>query len=159
MRNAINKTVLLKCIECNKSITNKLWQFCSSLLHAQVISMFSRWGLRNILYCQIQNGTEMTSKYFVCKVHIFWESHKILWNLHLTFDWYYMRPSQNIWTSHQIFDAFPENFTCKAFNENRRRPRLRKVSWASALKMVSNCSFFRWKFVAKYAFCISFCVA
>ena len=24
------------------------------------------------------------------KVHIFWEGHKILWNLHLTFDWHYI---------------------------------------------------------------------
>ena len=25
-----------------------------------------------------------------CKVHIFWEGHKILWNLHLKFDWNYV---------------------------------------------------------------------
>ena len=25
------------------------------------------------------------------KVHIFWEGHKILWNLHLTFDWHYIQ--------------------------------------------------------------------
>ena len=31
---------------------------------------------------------QITSTY-LCKVHIFWESHKILWNLHLTFDWHY----------------------------------------------------------------------
>ena len=24
------------------------------------------------------------------KVHIFWDGHKILWNLHLTFDWDYI---------------------------------------------------------------------
>ena len=37
-----------------------------------------------------------------CKVHIFWEGHKILRNLHLTFDWWrfpkILWPSQNIWT-------------------------------------------------------------
>ena len=26
-----------------------------------------------------------------CRVHIFWEGHKILRNLHLTFDWHYIR--------------------------------------------------------------------
>ena len=47
----------------------------------------------------------------MCKVHIFWEGHKILRNLHLTFEWHYtcrtklrwrfrkiLWPSQNIWT-------------------------------------------------------------
>ena len=51
-------------------------------------------------------------KTFLCEVHIFWEGHKILRNLHLTFDWLYSLhrtkvrwrfrkiswPSQNIWT-------------------------------------------------------------
>ena len=40
------------------------------------------------------------------KIHIFWEGHKILWNLPLTFDCMYcsqskgkiLRPSQNVWT-------------------------------------------------------------
>ena len=44
------------------------------------------------------------------KVHIFWEGHRILLNLHLTIDWHYtgqkesedfckiLWPSQNIWT-------------------------------------------------------------
>ena len=26
---------------------------------------------------------------YLCKVHIFWEGHKILRNLHLTLDWHY----------------------------------------------------------------------
>ena len=30
------------------------------------------------------------SQNFAVKVHIFWEGHKILWNLHLTFDWHYI---------------------------------------------------------------------
>ena len=49
-------------------------------------------------------------KYCTCLiyiVHIFWESHKILWNLHVTFDtqskvrWIFRKikwPSQNMWT-------------------------------------------------------------
>ena len=50
------------------------------------------------------------------KVHIFWEGHKILQNLHLTFDWHYifrtkvrwrfrkiLWPSQNIWTLYWRF--------------------------------------------------------
>ena len=49
--------------------------------------------------------------YNLLKVHIFWESHKILRNLHRRFDWHYLHrtnlrwrfrkilwPSQNIWT-------------------------------------------------------------
>ena len=52
--------------------------------------------------------TDQSSPNFV-KVHIFWEGHKILRNIHLTFDWHYIQskvrrrfrkilwPSQNIW--------------------------------------------------------------
>ena len=46
--------------------------------------------------------------YKLFKVHIFWEGHKILRNLPLTFDWHYIKvrgrfrkffwPSQNTWT-------------------------------------------------------------
>ena len=51
----------------------------------------------------------------IIKVHIFWEGHKILQNLHLTFDWHYLHrtevrwrfckilwPSQNIWTLNKV---------------------------------------------------------
>ena len=54
----------------------------------------------------------------VSKVHIFWEGHKSLQNLHLTFDWHsigqkYLRwrfrkilwPSQNIWTLRSNLDS------------------------------------------------------
>ena len=30
----------------------------------------------------------------LCKVHIFWEGHKILWNLNLVFDWHYIGKKQ-----------------------------------------------------------------
>ena len=42
------------------------------------------------------------------KVHIFWEGHKILKNLHLTFDWHYIMP--NIWW-HFSFYIFTYNIS------------------------------------------------
>ena len=55
-------------------------------------------------------------KCLLCKVHIFWEGHKSLWNLHLTFDCVYcgqklgedfakcLWPSQNIWTTSLLYN-------------------------------------------------------
>ena len=50
------------------------------------------------------------------KVHIFWEGHKILQNLHLTFDWNYIGPKVR-WRFLKILRAFSEymNFTKKKF--------------------------------------------
>ena len=71
--------------------------------------------------CKIKEEVNILNLFFVFplsnitnfsgKVNIFWESHKILWNLHLTFDWHYLHrpkvrwrfrkilwPSHNIWT-------------------------------------------------------------
>ena len=36
-----------------------------------------------------QKGIFKNTLFFIVKVHIFWEDHKILRNLHLTFDWHY----------------------------------------------------------------------
>ena len=37
--------------------------------------------------CTLVTGQGDNTK---CKVHIFWEGHKILWNLHQLFDWQYI---------------------------------------------------------------------
>ena len=67
------------------------------------------------MYCSQKLGEVLQkfvafSKYMKFKVHIFWEGHKILQNLHLTFDYStysqklgedfakFLWPSQNIWT-------------------------------------------------------------
>ena len=38
----------------------------------------------------LQNGVKKILKDNFFKVHIFWEGHKILWNLHRRFDWHYI---------------------------------------------------------------------
>ena len=38
-----------------------------------------------------------------CKVHIFWEGHKILRNLHLTFDWHYLHRTKVRWRFCKMF--------------------------------------------------------
>ena len=59
------------------------------------------------------------------KVHIFWEGHKILRNLHQLFDWQYIGqiigrdfvkflwPSQNIWTLSKIPELAMSGFICE----------------------------------------------
>ena len=46
------------------------------------------------LFCNIFVGVfafaHNIGRQFGGKVHLFWECHKILWNLHLTFDWHYI---------------------------------------------------------------------
>ena len=71
-------------------------------------------SLHNFLNYPMGKATkieEIFTVYLTLKVHIFWEGHKIVWNLQLTFDWHYIHrtkvrwrflkilwPSQNIWT-------------------------------------------------------------
>ena len=51
------------------------------------------------------------------KVHIFWESHKILQNLHLTFDWHYLYRTKVRWRFFKILWASSEymNFTTQGY--------------------------------------------
>ena len=57
-----------------------------------------------------------TPTIYVFKVHIFWESYKILRNLHLTFDRWYIKDKSKVEIS-QNFVAFSEymNFTSGSF--------------------------------------------
>ena len=52
---------------------------------------------------------KLTTTKIPVKVHIFWEGHKILGNLHLTFDWHYIGEKQNfvafIRWFHEYFDT------------------------------------------------------
>ena len=47
-------------------------------------NVFAQWCLE-IMYRLVANFFWM-----IIKVHIFWEGHKILRNIHLTFDWHYI---------------------------------------------------------------------
>ena len=82
------------------------------------------WIVANSLlfldYSQVSNKREcsffdfgvfaLSACTFLCKVHIFWEGHKILRNLHPTFD--YSTYSQNKGKISQNFEAFSEYMNC-----------------------------------------------
>ena len=77
---------------------------------------------------------------YICKVHIFWEGHKILRNLHQLFDWQYISrtnnwwrfrkilwPAQNIWTLRILVRTY-NNF-CGIVNS------VREMGWTLTLQI------------------------
>ena len=49
----------------------------------------SKYRLDLVIYTCVSSKPQSETSFFSCKVHIFWEGHKTLRNLHLTFDWHY----------------------------------------------------------------------
>ena len=67
----------------------------SQILHSIYLCIIFRCNFaichKNYYLLYYYTTTTYTSSSPYCKVHIFWEGHKILQNLHLTFDWHYIR--------------------------------------------------------------------
>ena len=61
------------------------------------------------------------SFYLRIKVHIFWEGHKILRNLHLTFDLHYVHRTIVRWRFRKFFLAFSECMNFTLFGTNFRK--------------------------------------
>ena len=58
------------------------------------------------------------------KVHIFWEGHKILRNLHLTFDWHHIGKSK--WKISQNFVAFSEYMNFRTISSKSMKGNMKK---------------------------------
>ena len=76
----LEKMFIMKLHKILLHLQRKLWHmFCStSKKGGNVLAHNFQWAVSSYIYV------------FYCKVHIFWEGHKILQNLHLTFDWHYI---------------------------------------------------------------------
>ena len=70
-----------------KNVTDIVWRF-STLLLWFFVGCFLCWLDRYMQTTLVQNNAKGLQTIFSYKVHIFWEGHKILRNLHLTFDCY-----------------------------------------------------------------------
>ena len=47
----------------------------------------------------------------IFNIHIFWEGHKILWNIHQLFDWQYISRTNNWWRFCKILWPSPNEWT------------------------------------------------
>ena len=76
---------------CSKRLRTRS-QSCGLVIFL-VLSGQLRWG---------SPGEEGGVRQRAHKVHIFWEGHKILRNLYLTFDWHYIYRTKESWRFHKI---------------------------------------------------------
>ena len=92
----------------------------SSFESTFLIITYIRWGNWGYLGFWIN---------FLCKVHIFWQGHKILWNLHLTFVCMYVDKSKV--EISQTFVAFALSTGMESFDFNLTK------NWWKSKKLIS----------------------
>ena len=77
---ASTSKVIICSILCNICIfVTKTWHVL--IIHLLTFTFFQTWHFSSHIFIYTLKAS---------KVHIFWEGHKILWNLHLSFDWHYI---------------------------------------------------------------------
>ena len=67
-----------------------MWRHTKGALYKCLVSLITLQWDSEVAPKKLNDKSEMLQYILVFKLHIFWEGHKILRNLHLTFDWHYV---------------------------------------------------------------------